>query len=453
MEKTDYIDGKSRAGIKSFLLIVLVIPILFCFKLGFRACTMPVIAEQSVLLLKIGRMIGLLAAILLLIDPVFSLKNKFFDTAFGLDKMLWFHKIVAIVCMILASLHPLILYISNINRIGAGNSEWPELMGAIALCSVGFLVCSSIYRKFLALEYEEWRKLHIFAAILRLAVIFHIFAIQPEARTGLYAYFLVSIFLIVIFLAIWEKVLSPMLKQKERSYRLSQTIEIAPDVFELALKPEESGACFDFYPGQFAYIQLKFDEFNFEIHPFTISSSSDNKKELIFDIKGSGDWTKQLKSLPSNAKADVIGPFGLFSPFLMKGHTEQLVLIAGGIGVTPFFSIVRTIAERGINIPILLLWSNKTSSDFFNIAELESIRQTNTDFSWKLFATQEKPEAGMLGKRIDKEALSEYIPNYKPRMKIMICGPQNMMMDTQANLVELGYPKSCIHYENFSYLD
>lgn len=448
------ITGKSKVGLKIGLVAIFLIVILFSLNLSLRNYNKPVSSDQSIFALKLGRSMGILAVILLIIGPIFSLKNKLMDQVFSLDKMFYFHKVIALICLIMASLHPMTMYLSKLKVPGPTDlQQWPELLGAIGLFSLWLIVCSSIFRKFLMLEFEDWRKVHLLSAGLRYAAVIHVFAIESKARSGAYAYFLVTILALTIGLAIWDKLISPWLSKKERSFKLFSTKEVAPEIFEITLKPETTEATLDFSPGQFAYVKIKSNEFAFESHPFTIATSPTNKEEVSFYIKSIGDWSKKLANLPAAMEAEVIGPFGQFSPFLFNNDTERLVLIAGGIGITPFISLIRSLAAKEIDIPILLLWTNKTAKDFFNIPEFDNLKEKLPAFTYKLFVSREKTCENFIGKRIDKAVLQEVVPPHKPGSQIMICGPQIMMKSVHHDLVELGFPQKNIHFEDFSYLD
>ena len=303
------------------------------------------------------------------------------------------------------------------------------------------------------LGYEGWRKTHLISAGLRYAAVIHVFSIQPEARNGGFFYFLASIAALSIGFALWDKLIAPFALKKERGYILKSTKEVAPDIFELILKPQPEKLIFEYSPGQFAYLKIKSDTFLYESHPFTIASSSTDKEKLAFYVKGIGDWTKKLSNLPTETEAEIIGPFGKFSPFLFNGKTEKLIFIAGGIGITPFIGLIRSLSNMENKIPVLLLWSSKTSKDFLQIDEFETLQKTYPEFQYKLFVSDEKPHGVFIGSRINKDILSDHLSKFVPGTQAMVCGPPMMMKAVKTDLISIGFPKENIHYEDFSYLD
>jgi predicted ferric reductase len=351
-------------------------------------------------------------------------------------------------------LHPLLINVSKlIPEPGPNESELPELLGVIGLIALWSLVCTSIFRKFLMLKYEAWRKIHLISAVLRYAAVIHVFLIQSESRAGGFLFFLASISAVSFALAIWDKLLAPFILKSDREYLLKSTKEVAPDVFELTLEPKVQKEVFQYSPGQFAYLKIKSNEFLFESHPFTIVSDSTETTHLKFNIKALGDWTKKLSSLPESIDSEIIGPFGKFSPFLFNNKTKSLVLIAGGIGITPFISLIRSLSSLKIKLPVLLLWSCKTPKDFFFKAELDEIKSSFPELEYRFYVSDAPSNGVFTNSRITLETLTHQLKPNVSGTQILVCGPPGMMSAVIKDLLSLGFKKNSIHFEDFSYLD
>ena len=100
---------------------------------------------------------------------------------------------------------------------------------------------------------------------------------------------------------------------------------------------------FTFTPGQFMFISFSQNLFLRENHPFSITSSIADK-DISFAAKEVGDFTATLTGLKAGIQARLQGPFGGFSPYNLK--QKRQVWIAGGIGITPFLSMCRTLYDR-----------------------------------------------------------------------------------------------------------
>ena len=100
---------------------------------------------------------------------------------------------------------------------------------------------------------------------------------------------------------------------------------------------------FNYIAGQYAEIKVPCVS-RFQWHPFTIASSP-HESEILFFIKKSGNWTSKLYDLahgtdgPEKVAIVVRGPYG--APAQHVGQYENVVLISGGVGATPFASITK----------------------------------------------------------------------------------------------------------------
>lgn len=108
-------------------------------------------------------------------------------------------------------------------------------------------------------------------------------------------------------------------------------------------------------------------------HAFSIVSAP-HEGELVFATRMRDSKFKHaLGALPLGASLDIDGPFG--SLILHKKLERPGVLIAGGIGITPFMSMLRSAAEQRREQTLLLLYSNRRPEDTAFLAELQSLAQ------------------------------------------------------------------------------
>jgi predicted ferric reductase len=107
---------------------------------------------------------------------------------------------------------------------------------------------------------------------------------------------------------------------------------------------------FAFQPGDYLFLKVP-KVSRFEWHPFTISSSPEEQKDLSVHVRGLGNWTRALYEVVQHLPEDdpylpveIRGPFGAPSSRIFRSQTA--ILIGAGIGVTPFASILRSILYR-----------------------------------------------------------------------------------------------------------
>ena len=120
-------------------------------------------------------------------------------------------------------------------------------------------------------------------------------------------------------------------------YQVATVSEIDEGLAEIALRP--LGRPVEFVPGQFAMVHLEAKD-GWHRHPFTISSAP-HEHVVRVTVKALGDYTSRLQELVEPGMPAVIGgPHGRFTHW--KGTIRQ-VWIAGGVGVAPFLSWLRSL--------------------------------------------------------------------------------------------------------------
>lgn len=121
-------------------------------------------------------------------------------------------------------------------------------------------------------------------------------------------------------------------------------------------------------PGQFASIRIYKDGAWSEPHPFTLSSSPSDET-LRMTIKKSGEFTSSIPDIEPGTPIQCSGPYGQFCKDIATN--KEVVMIAGGVGITPFLSVLRQFRETAADNEVTLFWANKTPADAFAAKELE----------------------------------------------------------------------------------
>ena len=122
-----------------------------------------------------------------------------------------------------------------------------------------------------------------------------------------------------------------------------------------------------------------------------------------------------------------------------------MLFIAGGIGITPIYSLLESL---GANYPDkILLYSNKNPSETVLAKEVSSLASKNKFKLVNIYA--DKKVSGAEFGRLDKETLAKLVPDITDR-DIFLCGPPPMMIALRKAMIELGVPKKHIHFERFA---
>jgi ferredoxin-NADP reductase len=224
-----------------------------------------------------------------------------------------------------------------------------------------------------------------------------------------------------------------------------------PRVWRLSLAPAGGSRPLDYLPGQFQFLTLKGGKRGrHEEHPFTISSAPLGDPAHESTIKESGDFTSAIKETSPDAPARVHGPFGRFC-YLLHPEEKDFVFVAGGIGITPFMSMLRHMAAGGFAARVLLLYANRTESDIAFRADLDGLAACRTP-ELRVVHVLEQPSASWNGEtgRITQELVERNLSGPVKGKAFYLCGPPPMMRQMLRITRRLGVPRSRLHWERFA---
>lgn len=245
---------------------------------------------------------------------------------------------------------------------------------------------------------------------------------------------------------IFSYIVSP--KQKLILF-LKEKIQIAPDIFDFVFTPKKK---LSFVPGQYAEWTFEHSRTDSRGNRryFTIASSpteNDLRFGLKFYAQGSS-FKNALVNIKPNTPVVASQLAGDFT--LPKDPKQKLVFIAGGIGITPFRSIIKYLIDVHEKRDIVLLYSDKQVSeivykDVFDQAQMELGIKT----IYALTSENLLPQ-GWLGKvgRIDGEMIRGEIPDFQERM-FYLSGPHSMVNAFEKTLLDMGIFKSKIKTDFF----
>jgi ferredoxin-NADP reductase len=232
--------------------------------------------------------------------------------------------------------------------------------------------------------------------------------------------------------------------------RVVQIVKETPDVrtFRLA-SPDGSRLPFDYLPGQYLALSLQIAGQRV-VRTYTIASSPARPAccELTIKREENGLASRHLHdTLREGDLLNVSAPAGRFT--FDGTQSTSIVLIAGGVGITPLMAILRYLTDQNWKGDIYFLYSAKTPQDIIFRQELDDLQRRfpNLHLLVTLTRAGAMDWAGRKG-RITGELLTQTIPNLATR-PIYICGPASMMEPTTQLLRELGVPADQIKSEAF----
>lgn len=293
---------------------------------------------------------------------------------FGIDIVYYFHRYLALCALAIVLLHVGLLMWEHPQALGPSDprratAHMTAGRAVLALlCAVALL---ALVRRRLALEYDRWLITHAAMSVAAMALaLWHVFAAGHYLDTSW------KRALWVLYGAAWAAIV--LYVRLLRPWRLSRqpwrVVEVRPErghVFTLVLEAA-TGQRLRFAPGQFAWLSLRHSPFAMREHPFSIASSAAREDRIELSIKELGDFSSTIKGVKPGETAWLDGPYGTFS---VDHHADAagFVFAAGGIGIAPVMSMLRTLAERGDRRPLLLFYGNRVWERVTFREELEQL--------------------------------------------------------------------------------
>lgn len=210
------------------------------------------------------------------------------------------------------------------------------------------------------------------------------------------------------------------------------------------------GKKIDFKPGQFFYIDLinpPYDDEKGSSRHFTIVNSPTDQGiiEMATRIRESA-FKRSLAEFKIGTEVEISGPDG---NFILPSDTKiPLVFITGGIGITPFMSMLSYIQENKLPYKITILYSNNNQKSAAFLSELKSWVEKNPKIKLILTMTQE-PDFEGEKRMIDAEFIKEYISDIDSAI-FMLSGPPGMVTAINKELKKLGIDRQNIKTEQFA---
>ncbi len=214
----------------------------------------------------------------------------------------------------------------------------------------------------------------------------------------------------------------------------------------------EKPAGFNFKPGQAIDVVLVdplFTDAASARHTFSLVSAPFQGDLVVATRMRDSAFKRALKLLPIGSVAKLEGPFG--SLILHNNRARPAVFIAGGIGITPFISILRQAAKDQLPQNLVLLYSNRRPEDAAFLVELRELEQQNTQFRLVATMTQmgksSQPWEGET-RLVDKTLVKEISASLSAPI-YYVAGPPAMIEAVRQALNRAGVDDDDIRSEEF----
>lgn len=390
---------------------------------------------------------GMVGMVMMVTQLGSSGRVPFLSGRIGIDVTMAFHKWAAPAALVLLVAHPLLLAgpfdatVPSRTLVRLGNLlAAPRLTtGLLALSLFLLITLAAILRDRLPGGYGLWRLSH---GVLALAAL--LFSLEHILAQGTYAADeRLQLFWLVLTLGsilIW--LLRHFTVWRSAPWRVAGVTRLAERLWLLQLENQYG---LPFRAGQFAW--LRFGR-SFSDHPFSIASAPCQKR-LEFLVQESGDFTSRIGTVPVGSQVAVDGPHGSFT---LDGlpKSESLILISGGVGLAPIFSILSDLGHGSEYHRIRLVHTARSRAA---LVKPEVLQSTCPSAEITILADDATAADAPVGRGpLTLEHLRNLLTGVEPSaVNVLICGPSGMMTFATDALHAMGVPLDHIRYERFSY--
>jgi cytochrome-b5 reductase len=184
------------------------------------------------------------------------------------------------------------------------------------------------------------------------------------------------------------------------------------------------------------------DELEYRTYTPTTTPKTRDHFELIIKRYPNGQVSRFMHDLKIGDDIWISGPHD--GGHFKKGMATRVGMIAGGSGITPMISIIRTILQEGIDADISLIFSNKNIEDIILKDEFDSYETQYSNFKRFYVIDQARPGWTMGVGRINEAIMNEHLPEPSDETVLFICGPPMMQIELRKKLIEMGHKKEKI---------
>jgi propane monooxygenase reductase subunit len=204
-----------------------------------------------------------------------------------------------------------------------------------------------------------------------------------------------------------------------------------------------------FFPGQYVDIAVPGTDATRSFSMANTSSRETGRLEFIIKIYPDGLFSHFLDTrVAIGDRLDLTGPFGVFT--LREGHGTDLIFVGGGAGMAPILSLLRSMAERGIDRRATYYYGARRRRDLCFEDELRAFEKTLPGFKYVPALSEPAAEDGWTG---EVGLITDVVKAYEDDLRnahAYVCGPPPMVEAAIPMLAGLGADEKRIYYDKFT---
>jgi predicted ferric reductase len=401
------------------------------------------------LLTSLARITGLLGAYSALLQVLLLARLPAVERLFGFDRLTVWHRWNGHVCLDLVLAHVVLSVwgYALMDKISLpqevttmlGGGIYPGMITAtVGTALLIAVVVTSVVIVKRRLRYEAWYVVHLLAyAGIALAWFHQIPTGNELVLDRVAADYWRALYLSTLGLLVAYRILGPTLNALRYRLRVADVVAEGPGIVSLRITGRGLGRL-EARPGQFFLWRFLDRKRWWAAHPFSLSEAPDGRS-LRITVKALGDFSSRLAEIAPGTRVVAEGPFGVFTEAARR--REKIVLIAGGIGITPIRALMEDMSGD-----VVVIYRVVRDEDVIFRDELEELaRERGITL---IFVVGDHADED--GSRLLSPAhLQELVPDIAER-QVYVCGPPAMTELLGRNVRHANVPPRFIHTEKFA---
>jgi predicted ferric reductase len=398
--------------------------------------------------IEFGSALGFVGMAMLCAQFLLTGRFRVLAQGFGSDNLLHFHTATGIAAMCLVFAHPVILLTVHADfraYLDPSVNLLRVLTLVPAMAAVFLVVVLSLGRTLFRLSYELWRVSHGVLSLFVVCIgLVHLLQVDHHSSQWWQKGYMILFTGGAVYSVVQVRVVRPY-RMKKRSYTLTEVRKERDGAATLVVEADGHEGM-KLKAGQFAWMTVGDSPYSLQQNPFSFTSSESSSERLAFTAKPAGDFTGTWREMAPGQSVFLDGPYGAFT--LKDRSGRGAVFFAGGVGITPIISMLRTLAERKDSRPCLLFYGSKTWEDILFREEVEDLTESLDLRVIHVLSDPAEKWDGYTG-FLTHDILERELPEDLAKYDYYICGPEPMMNLVERELAVKPIPLRQISSERF----